>query len=233
MGTIQATDLMIANGGVMKLYSDVSGTHVYGDITVDGDVINTNLQNQLNLKATLDNPAFTGTVTGITKSMVGLNNVDNTNDLSKPISSETQTALDLKSNLNNPTFTGTITAPTINASTALQVNGTSIATLYQQRAWIMAVIPSATVNGSVTVTAQSGVATITSVNRTSTGVYNITWSPAAPNFNYVLQGNVRNAAGFVSFNGLTTSACDILTYNATGALTDITAGFHIMIFRTT
>ena len=94
MGTLQATDLMIANGGVMKLYSDVSGTHVYGDITVDGDVINTNLQNQLNLKAPLDNPAFTGTVTGITKSMVGLENVDNTSDLSKPISTAMQTGLE-------------------------------------------------------------------------------------------------------------------------------------------
>ena len=59
MGTIQATDLMIANGGVMKLYSDESGTHVYGDIIVDGEVINTNLQDQLNLKAPLDNPTFT------------------------------------------------------------------------------------------------------------------------------------------------------------------------------
>ena len=94
----------------------------------------------------------------------------------------------------------------------------------------MAVIPSATVNGPVTVTAQSGVATITSVNRTSAGVYAITWSPAAPNFNYIIQGNLRNTAGFVSFNGLTTSACNLLTYNATGTLTDV--NFHFMIFRT-
>ena len=164
--------------------------------------------------------------------MVGLGNVDDTSDLAKPVSTATQTALDLKANLDNPTFTGTITAPTINVSTALQVDGPSIATLYQQRAWIMAVIPSATVNGSVTVTAQSGVATITSVNRTSAGAYNITWSPAAPNFHLIVQGNVRNAAGFVSFNGLTTTGCNILTYNATGSLTDITSGFHIMIFRT-
>jgi hypothetical protein len=67
-----------------------------------------NFQTALDLKAPLDNPTFTGTVTGITKSMVGLGNVDNTTDLSKPISTATQTALDLKANLNNPTFTGII-----------------------------------------------------------------------------------------------------------------------------
>ena len=213
----------------MSLYADSSGIHFYSDITVDGSIINTELQNQVNLKAPLDNPAFTGTVTGITKSMVGLDNVDSTTDLLKPSSNATQTALDLKANLNNPTFTGSVTAPTINASSALQINGTSIATLYQRRAWIIAIIPSATANGSVTVTVQSGVATLLSVNRTSTGVYNITWSPAASSFNHLVQGNVRDVARLVSFNGTSTGGCNILTYNAAGALAD--ANFHFMIFR--
>lgn len=48
------------------------------------------------LKAPLASPTFTGTVSGITKAMVGLTNVDNTSDLSKPISTATQSALDLK-----------------------------------------------------------------------------------------------------------------------------------------
>jgi hypothetical protein len=38
-------------------------------------------------------PTFTGTVGGITKSMVGLGNVDNTTDALKPVSGATQTAL--------------------------------------------------------------------------------------------------------------------------------------------
>ena len=42
------------------------------------------------------NPTFTGTVSGITKAMVGLGNVDNTSDMDKPISTATQTALDDK-----------------------------------------------------------------------------------------------------------------------------------------
>jgi hypothetical protein len=49
-------------------------------------------------KAPVNNPTFTGTVAGITKSMVGLANVDNTSDASKPVSTATQAALDLKAN---------------------------------------------------------------------------------------------------------------------------------------
>ena len=40
----------------------------------------------LGAKAPLNNPTFTGTVSGVTKAMVGLGNVDNTSDANKPIS---------------------------------------------------------------------------------------------------------------------------------------------------
>lgn len=52
---------------------------------------------ELTAKAPLNSPTFTGTVSGITKSMVGLENVDNTTDALKPISTATQTAIDSKS----------------------------------------------------------------------------------------------------------------------------------------
>lgn len=42
--------------------------------------------NSLAAKAPINNPTFTGTVSGVTKSMVGLGNVDNTSDASKPVS---------------------------------------------------------------------------------------------------------------------------------------------------
>ena len=72
----------------------------------------------LALKAPINNPAFTGTVTGVTKTMVGLGNVDNTTDAGKPVSTATQTALDLK--LNRSDFpTGT------NTGNILYWNGTS------------------------------------------------------------------------------------------------------------
>ena len=48
------------------------------------------------LKANIANPTFTGTVGGITKAMVGLGNVDNTSDASKPVSTLQATALALK-----------------------------------------------------------------------------------------------------------------------------------------
>lgn len=49
----------------------------------------------------------TKTLLALTKSDVGLGDVDNTSDASKPISTATQSALNLKAPLNNPTFTGT------------------------------------------------------------------------------------------------------------------------------
>jgi hypothetical protein len=55
--------------------------------------------NSLASKAPINNPTFTGTVSGVTKSMVGLGNADNTSDASKPISTATQTALDGKAAL--------------------------------------------------------------------------------------------------------------------------------------
>ena len=52
-------------------------------------------------KANIIDPTFTGTVTGITKSMVALGSVDNTSDVDKPVSTATQTALDAKADKAN------------------------------------------------------------------------------------------------------------------------------------
>ena len=67
--------------------------------------------------AKLASPTFTGTVSGITKTMVGLGSVDNTADTAKPVSTAQQTALDLKADIASPTFTGTVTVPTPTNST--------------------------------------------------------------------------------------------------------------------
>jgi hypothetical protein len=71
----------------------------------------------LNLKAPIASPTFTGNVSGITKTMIGLANVDNTTDALKPISTSTQTALNLKASLTGiETLTNkTLTAPTLTA----------------------------------------------------------------------------------------------------------------------
>lgn len=60
---------------------------------------------------------FVGSVV-LTKSDIGLSNVDNTSDANKPISTAEQNALNLKANLAGPTFTGVVTAPTIAVNSA-------------------------------------------------------------------------------------------------------------------
>lgn len=95
----------------------VTGAAAWGAIT--GLIsAQTDLQTALDLKANLASPTFTGTVGGITKSMVGLGSVDNTTDAGKPVSTAQQSALDLKANLTSPTFV----TPVIGAAT-----GTSLA----------------------------------------------------------------------------------------------------------
>ena len=88
--------------------------------------------------APIASPTFTGTVNGITKAMVGLGNVDNTADASKPISTATQSALDAKLAIStasstyapkiSPVFTGTVdfSGATVTGITALptQLNNT-------------------------------------------------------------------------------------------------------------
>ena len=71
----------------------------------------TTVTSSIALKAPIDAPTFTGTVVGITKSMVGLGNVDNTADAAKPVSADQQAALNLKADIASPTFTGVVTIP--------------------------------------------------------------------------------------------------------------------------
>lgn len=70
------------------------------------------IQDQIDTKAPIADPTFTGTVSGVTKAMVGLGNVDNTSDVNKPVSSATQVLINQKAPLNNPTFTGTVAGVT-------------------------------------------------------------------------------------------------------------------------
>ncbi len=104
--------------------------------------------------ARLESPTFTGTVSGITKSMVGLGNVDNTSDADKVISTATQDALDLKAPLANPTFTGTVSGITKSMVGLSNVDNTSdankqISTATQQALDLKAPIDSPTFSGTV------------------------------------------------------------------------------------
>ncbi len=107
----------IANGTIVD--ADINASAAIAQSKVSG------LTSDLALKAPLADPTFTGTVSGITKSMIGLGNVDNTSDANKPVSTATQTALDLKANLAGPTFTGTTTAADVTITGNLTVQGTT------------------------------------------------------------------------------------------------------------
>ena len=113
INALAVTEGKIADGSVTSA-KIANGTIVDADINNSAAIAQSkvaDLTSDLALKAPLASPTFTGTVSGITKSMVGLGNVDNTSDANKPVSTATQTALDLKANLASPTFTGTVVLP--------------------------------------------------------------------------------------------------------------------------
>jgi hypothetical protein len=100
-------------GGTVSLpgttsIGDISSTEL-GYLNGVTSSIQTQLTDLDTTKADLESPTFTGTVSGITSSMVGLGSVDNTSDLNKPVSTAQQTALDAKLNLSGGTMTGKIT----------------------------------------------------------------------------------------------------------------------------
>ena len=83
-----------------------------------------NSQDLSDIFAPLASPTFTGTVSGITKTMVGLDQVDNTSDANKPVSTATSTQLNFKAPLASPTFTGTVTCADIICNN-LNANGSN------------------------------------------------------------------------------------------------------------
>ena len=96
----------------------------------DDENFATTVSTSLGLKAPINDPVFTGTVGGISKSMVGLGNVDNTSDANKPVSTATQTALDLKLNLTDPSVDYYITN---SGSGSYTVNGVANGLIYFEK----------------------------------------------------------------------------------------------------
>ena len=126
--TTQVATTAYVRGEVAALVNSAGSTlDTLGEIaTALGNDANlsTTLTTSIGLKAPIASPTFTGTVAGITKSMVGLGNVDNTSDASKPVSTATQTALDLKASLDSPTFTGTVVLPSGTITSSMILDGT-------------------------------------------------------------------------------------------------------------
>lgn len=144
MQSVSCAGLITANGGVtipatktINLSGDiVTNTTPNRTITPEEisylDGVTSSIQVQLNNRAninapTINNATFTGTTNGITKSMVGLGNCDNTSDVNKPVSTAQQNALNLKANINDATLTGSTNIENLNVTNQFTVNslGTS------------------------------------------------------------------------------------------------------------
>jgi hypothetical protein len=140
-GAIQTQlDAKLASATAATTYAPLAaptftGTVVLPSTTSIGDTSNVEIgylngvtsaiQTQIDAKAPTANATFTGTTSGITKSMVGLGDVDNTSDANKPVSIATQSALDAKANLDGAIFTGDVEATNVTITGDLYVVGTT------------------------------------------------------------------------------------------------------------
>jgi hypothetical protein len=117
-----AKAISTATQAALDLKANAADLAAYRAITVDTTMLATKAAFFASNYAPINSPSFTGTVSGITKGMVGLGLVDNTTDATKPISAATQAALDLKastSDLNNAlTLKANVTALNLKAPIA-------------------------------------------------------------------------------------------------------------------
>jgi hypothetical protein len=86
------------------------------------------INTSLSAKAPIDSPSFSGTVSGVTSVMVGLGNVDNTSDASKPVSTAQQAAINIKAD-QATTYTKSEVDTALSTKQASLVSGTSIKTV--------------------------------------------------------------------------------------------------------
>jgi hypothetical protein len=111
---------MIADGTIVT--ADIADGAITNAKIADGTVTNVDLATVASKTFKGRTAAGTGAVEDLTvaqvRSDLAINNVDNTNDAAKPISTLTQTALNLKANITSPTFTGAPLAPTAALGTA-------------------------------------------------------------------------------------------------------------------
>jgi len=124
------------------------------NVQTELDSINTSMSGKVDSStlenyAPLNDPIFTGTVSGITKGMVGLGNVDDTSDINKPLSTATIDALSSKANIDNPTFTGTVSGITKGMVGLSNVDNTSDSNKPISTATDLALSSKANVNNSI------------------------------------------------------------------------------------
>ena len=123
-GSSEVASINGRTGAVVLVKADV-GLGVVDNTSDLAKPVSTATGAALALKAPLNSPAFTGTITGISKAMIGLSGVDNTSDAAKPVSTATAVALSGKANASSPTFTGVVTGITKSMVGLTNVDDTS------------------------------------------------------------------------------------------------------------
>ena len=177
------TEAKIADGAVTSA-KIATGTIVNEDINASAAIATSKisgLDTALGLKAPLDSPTFTGTVSGITKTMVGLGSVDNTADLAKPVSTAQATAIATAKSEAIADATAQVNAVIASAPAALNTldelaaalgDDANFATSVTTSLGLKAPLASPTFTGTVTVAA-AGVA-FTDGTQTKAGVPSLT-----------------------------------------------------------
>ena len=113
---------------------------------------------------------------------------------------------------------GTITAPTINATTALQINGTSTNTLYAAKPWVQCIV---NIGWGILSGSSVGRVTLT-ITRTGAGSLDIAFTTHPNSFNYTHSIQVRADSGFATsvISNVSSGSCRVRLYNASQVLTD-------------
>ena len=126
-------------------------------------------------------------------------------------------------------FSGTLTAPTINATSTLQVGGITTATLYASKPWVQCVV-----NAGGSILSGSSVGrvnpTITRTSGQPVGALDITFTAHPNSFNYTHYVQIRtdSGLGFGVVSNVAGSSLKVRLYNASQVLTDYQ--FSLVIF---
>ena len=189
---------------------DLANLVATGNILADGAVAPAELSgvtataSELNI---LDGVTATATelnlMDGVTATTAELNHVDG-------VTSNVQTQMDTKAPVASPTFTGTATAPTINASTALQIGGTAITATATELNKMDGVTVSASDINSVTTKAPIDGATFTGT----------TTIPTADINGGAIDGAVIGANSAAAVTATTVNASTKLQVNGTDVITN-------------
>ena len=229
---VTQTQLTNAISGAEVDQSTLAGTglswnSVDTEFEVDETHITTATQTALDLKAPLASPTFTGTVSGVTKTHVGLGNVDNTADANKPVSTAQATAIATAKSEAIADATAQVNAVIASAPAALNTldelaaalgDDANFASTVTTNLAAKAPLANPTFTGTVTVAA-AGVA-FTDGTQTKAGVPSITNIPTA-----IAAGAHALAAGradqFIPLTGAV-----VITLPATGYSTGQSIDFY-------